>query len=222
MGVALAAALGVLAACVALRLLDAFLIRSDAWPGAQPLTRIAGPGLRGIGFRHVGAGALDLGAGALDLGAGATLAASMAVLFLAPAALGAAPELRFAASAFSLDGPGEAGLMTRLAPGRANLVQAALFRLWHVVWPLRAALDGVMNPAAAALYGAGYVAVATAMGFSWGSFMLWFASPRPGIVAQAAMNVAHVAPALGGATVATVGPSKPPVSGVRRGGPADA
>lgn len=39
--------------------------------------------------------------------------------------------------------------------GRANAVPAVLFGLWHLVRPLRAAIDGDMAPAAALSFGAG-------------------------------------------------------------------
>ena len=60
-------------------------------------------------------------------------------------------------------------LLTRLAATmsrmRANAVQAVLFGLWHIVWPLRWFYDGQMTLGAAMTYGAGYILVATMMGF---------------------------------------------------------
>lgn len=96
-----------------------------------------------------------------------------------------------------------AAAMSRM---RANAVQAILFGLWHIVWPLRAVIDGDMATSEAMSYGAGYILVATLMGFVWGCFFVWFKSLWVGIFAHtfqnAALNVFHITTAAGGTGLA--------------------
>ncbi|WP_168708496.1 type II CAAX endopeptidase family protein [Hydrogenophaga sp. PAMC20947] len=81
-------------------------------------------------------------------------------------------------------------LVVTMSRMRANVVQALLFGLWHIVWPLRAFYDGEMALGAAMSYGAGYMLVATMMGFAWGCFFIWFRSLWVGIFAHAFQNIA--------------------------------
>lgn len=96
-----------------------------------------------------------------------------------------------------------AATMTRM---RANVVQSVLFGLWHIVWPLRAFYDGEMTLGAAMSYGAGYILVATMMGFVWGCFFIWLRSLWVGIFAHAFQNVAltvfHITTAAGASGLA--------------------
>ena len=89
---------------------------------------------------------------------------------------------------------------------RANVVQSVLFGFWHIVWPLRAIYDGEMTFGAGISYGAGYIFVATMMGFVWGCFFIWFRSLWVGILAHAfqnaALNVFHITTAAGGSGLA--------------------
>lgn len=60
-------------------------------------------------------------------------------------------------------------LGARYRPHRANLTQALLFGLWHVVWPLRDWLDG-KTPASTALgMAVGYVALSGLIGWIFGA-----------------------------------------------------
>lgn len=85
---------------------------------------------------------------------------------------------------------------------RANVVQSVLFGFWHIVWPLRWFFDGEMTLGAAMTFGAGYILVATMMGFVWGCFFIWFRSLWIGIFAHAFQNAAlsmfHITTAAGG------------------------
>ncbi len=96
-----------------------------------------------------------------------------------------------------------AAIMSRM---RANVIQSVLFGLWHIVWPLRAFYDGEMTLNAAITFGAGYIVVATMMGFVWGCFFLWFRSLWVGILAHAlhnaAFNIFHITTAAGASGVA--------------------
>jgi uncharacterized protein len=48
--------------------------------------------------------------------------------------------------------------LLRMSFARANVLQASLFGLWHVVWPLRAWMDGDMNALAATAAALIYIA----------------------------------------------------------------
>ena len=95
------------------------------------------------------------------------------------------------------------GIMPRM---RANAVQALVFGIWHIVWPLRAVFDGGMTLSAAMFIGVGYILVATMMGFVWGCFFLWFRSLWVSILAHAfhntALNIFHLTTATGASGVA--------------------
>ena len=95
------------------------------------------------------------------------------------------------------------GIMPRT---RANAVQALVFGIWHIVWPLRWVYDGEMTLGTAMLLGVGYILVATMMGFVWGCFFLWFRSLWVSILAHAfhntALNIFHITTAAGVSGVA--------------------
>lgn len=94
-------------------------------------------------------------------------------------------------------------IMSRM---RANVFQSVLFGFWHIVWPLRAIYDGKMTLGAAMSFGAGYIFVATMMGFVWGCFFIWFRSLWVSILAHAlqnaALNVFHITTAAGASGMA--------------------
>jgi membrane protease YdiL (CAAX protease family) len=60
----------------------------------------------------------------------------------------------------------------RLSPWRANLLQAAIFGVWHVAWPIKHLLDGETDLAGAASE-AGIIVLASAIsGLAWGYLYL--------------------------------------------------
>ncbi|MBE3598386.1 MAG: CPBP family intramembrane metalloprotease [Limnochordaceae bacterium] len=59
-------------------------------------------------------------------------------------------------------------LVPVLGPTRANLLQAALFGIWHLVWPLREVLDGSMGISTALGLGAGYTVLSFLIGLAFG------------------------------------------------------
>lgn len=59
-------------------------------------------------------------------------------------------------------------LESRLTPWRANLVQAALFGLWHISRPLRSLVVGGRTPSSAVAYGIQYALGTTIHGLVWG------------------------------------------------------
>jgi membrane protease YdiL (CAAX protease family) len=61
-------------------------------------------------------------------------------------------------------------LGSRMSVWKANFVQAVIFGVWHIVWPLRDYLDGKTSLNAAVGISAGYVLLAGMIGFSWGYF----------------------------------------------------
>lgn len=93
-----------------------------------------------------------------------------------------------------------------VSSNRANLIQAALFGLWHVVWPLRAVIDGEMAADAALVFGTGYVLVSAMVGYVWGCLFLWFRSLWVPVLSHsfhnAVLNVVHVTTGNGTSTVA--------------------
>ena len=89
----------------------------------------------------------------------------------------------------------------RYRPSTANLMQAGIFGLWHVVWPLREYLDGRMSGAAALGMGVGYVLISGLVGWVFGAVFLrtgslwwpWAAHT----LNNSAHNFLHVAVAAG-------------------------
>lgn len=241
-----AAAVGLL--CVALRLADVFIIRSDEWIGEQVVSKLAGLGLvlgylvwaklpgSAIGFRRPAVKRLlGVGLGYTFLVMGLAFVVQLAVL----AAQGHAPGLEISLQGVSLGAlaPQPTGMMAAtsviagnllnatmeeslfrgllishlavaMSARRANVIQAVLFGLWHLVWPLRAVMDGEMALGAALGIGAGYVVVSTLIGLVWGAFFIWFRSLWVSILAHAvhnaALNVLHVTIATGGTAPLTL------------------
>jgi len=90
---------------------------------------------------------------------------------------------------------------SRIALWKANLIQAGLFGLWHVVWPLRDYLDGKMEAAEAIGIAIGYVIISGLIGFAWGYFyqktntpwLAWTAHT----VNNSTLNLLHITTATG-------------------------
>jgi membrane protease YdiL (CAAX protease family) len=61
-------------------------------------------------------------------------------------------------------------LGSRMNMGRANLIQAVLFGVWHIVLPLRDYLDGQTSMLSALTISAGYILLSGLIGFAWGYF----------------------------------------------------
>lgn len=215
-GTALRAALFLLLACIALRLADVFWIRSDEWFGEQFVTKALGLLLvllfawriAPIGLRHFPLGPV------LRVGVGVSLAviAFVALLLWGGLALaGMAPDFRLSLGsehgmAFAIvmliglnmmnavmeEGLFRGVLLRQWAPRLgalwANAAQAALFGLWHLVWPLRAVVDGDTSLGAALSFGSGYVLVSALIGFYWGWLTLWTRSLWPAIIAHGINN----------------------------------
>jgi membrane protease YdiL (CAAX protease family) len=232
--------------CVAVRVLDVFVVRSDEWIGEQVLTKVlglaivlayviwSGFGLARLGFRRPSmASTLGVGVGLTV----AVMAATFALQFFVLAAQGQAPQFIVGVEGFAIGDQPDGGVGTGPAIGlisfnlvnalmeeslfrgllithvamamsamRANIIQAVLFGLWHIVWPIRAVVDGDMSIDAAMVYSTGFVLVSTIMGFVWGCFFIWFRSLWVPIIAHtihnAALNVFHITTISGASTVA--------------------
>lgn len=200
-------ALLILLACIALRLADVFWIRSDEWFGEQFLTKAAGLvlvllfawrvapiGLRHVPWRQVAG---------IGIGVSLAVIALVALLLWGGLALaGMAPDFRLSldsergiaaailmliglnmVNAVMEEGLFRGVLLSQWAPRIgalwANAAQAALFGLWHLVWPLRAVMDGETSLAATLSFGSGYVLVSALIGFYWGWLTLWTRSLWP-------------------------------------------
>ncbi|MDI3299697.1 MAG: CPBP family intramembrane metalloprotease [Bacillota bacterium] len=96
-------------------------------------------------------------------------------------------------------------LMTQLGrvvgPVGANLLQAGLFGVWHVVWPLREFLDGAMDASTALGVGAGYTLLSFLIGLAFGGLFqatgsLW-APWVAHTLSNSALNVLQIAVAAG-------------------------
>jgi membrane protease YdiL (CAAX protease family) len=61
-------------------------------------------------------------------------------------------------------------LGSRMSLMKANLIQAALFGVWHITVPIRAYVDGQMGLVAAVVMSVGYILVSGLTGFAWGTF----------------------------------------------------
>lgn len=61
-------------------------------------------------------------------------------------------------------------LGSRMNMGRANLIQAVLFGVWHIVLPMRDYLDGQTSMLAALSISVGYILLSGLIGFAWGYF----------------------------------------------------
>ncbi len=92
-------------------------------------------------------------------------------------------------------------LGSRIALWKANLIQASLFGLWHIVWPIRDYLDGKTDASEALVIAIGYVIVSGLIGFAWGYFYqktntLWIAWTAH-TVNNTTMNLLHITTAAG-------------------------
>jgi membrane protease YdiL (CAAX protease family) len=89
----------------------------------------------------------------------------------------------------------------RLSPWRANLLQAVVFGLWHLAWPIWRLLDGHADLAAAASEGVIIVLASTVSGLAYGYLFLktdslwapWIAHT----ISNTALNLLHVRTAAG-------------------------
>jgi membrane protease YdiL (CAAX protease family) len=61
-------------------------------------------------------------------------------------------------------------LGSRMSLTKANLIQAALFGVWHITVPIRAYVDGQMDLVAAVAMSVVYILVSGLIGFAWGYF----------------------------------------------------
>ncbi|MGI6244813.1 MAG: CPBP family intramembrane glutamic endopeptidase [Pseudochelatococcus sp.] len=91
--------------------------------------------------------------------------------------------------------------LLRMSFARANLLQAVLFGLWHVIWPLRGWMDGEMSAPVALGIAATYVISAGVAGYAWGLLFLatrslWSAFTAH-TVHNSVLNALHVDTGLG-------------------------
>jgi membrane protease YdiL (CAAX protease family) len=61
-------------------------------------------------------------------------------------------------------------LGSRMSLMKANLIQAALFGVWHITVPIRAYVDGQMDLVTAGVMSVGYILLSGLIGFAWGYF----------------------------------------------------
>lgn len=87
-------------------------------------------------------------------------------------------------------------LVGAMSVRRANLTQATLFGFWHLVWPIRAAMDGAMTVQMAVAASAVYVAASGIVGYAWGMLFLWtgslWTSWSAHTVHNSVLNLVHV------------------------------
>lgn len=211
-------ALMLFAICVVLRILDVFWIRSDAWFGEQFLTKAIGLGLvllfawrcAPIALRHIPVRQT------LGLGVGVSLTVICGVALLLWGALqatgfqpsfqlmleqerGLVVALAMLIGLNLLNAMMEEGLFrgvllsqlaSKIGASKANITQAVLFGLWHVVWPVRSVLEGDAQPLNAIIFGSGYVVVSALIGGYWGWLTLHSRSLWPAILAHGLNNAA--------------------------------
>ncbi len=92
-------------------------------------------------------------------------------------------------------------LGSRMALWKANLIQAGIFGVWHIVWPARDYLDGKMDAGEAIGIAVGYAIISGLIGFAWGYFYqktntLWVAWAAH-TVNNSTMNLVHITTAAG-------------------------
>lgn len=98
-------------------------------------------------------------------------------------------------------------LGSRISLFKTNLIQAGLFGIWHIVWPLRDFLDGRTTLISAIGTSLGYILLSGLIGFSWGYFYqktnsLW-ASWSAHTLNNSVINLVHITTSVG--TPATLG-----------------
>jgi len=92
-------------------------------------------------------------------------------------------------------------LGSRMSLIKANIIQAILFGIWHIVWPLRDFADGRTTLLAALWTSAGYILLAGLIGYAWGYFYqktnsLW-TSWSAHTLNNSAINLVHIATPIG-------------------------
>jgi len=90
---------------------------------------------------------------------------------------------------------------SRMSLMKANLIQASLFGIWHIVWPIRDYLDGRTGLLTVVGMSAGYILLSGMIGFAWGYFYqktnsLW-ASWSAHTLNNTIMNFFHITTAAG-------------------------
>ena len=90
---------------------------------------------------------------------------------------------------------------SRMSLMKANLIQASLFGIWHIVWPIRDYLDGRTDLLTVVGMSAGYILLSGMIGFAWGYFYqktnsLW-ASWSAHTLNNTIMNFFHITTASG-------------------------
>ncbi|MFZ5881096.1 MAG: CPBP family intramembrane glutamic endopeptidase [Chloroflexota bacterium] len=92
-------------------------------------------------------------------------------------------------------------LGSRWSLAKANLAQAAIFGVWHIVWPLRDYLDGKTDFASMLGVSIGYILLSALVGLAWGLLFiktnsLW-TSWSAHTLNNTAMNLLHITTAAG-------------------------
>lgn len=92
-------------------------------------------------------------------------------------------------------------LGSRMSLARANIIQAGLFGIWHIVWSLRDYLDGRITLMATVVTSAGYILLSGLIGFAWGYFYqktnsLW-ASWSAHTLNNTVFNLVHITTSAG-------------------------
>ena len=92
-------------------------------------------------------------------------------------------------------------LGSRMSLIKANLIQASIFGVWHIVWPLRDYLDGKTDFASMLGVSIGYILLSGLVGLAWGLFYiktnsLW-TSWSAHTLNNTAMNLLHITTAAG-------------------------
>jgi uncharacterized protein len=92
-------------------------------------------------------------------------------------------------------------LGSRWSLGKANLVQASIFGIWHIVWPLRDYLDGKTDFASMLGVSIGYILLSALIGLAWGLLFiktnsLW-TSWSAHTLNNTVMNFLHITTAAG-------------------------
>lgn len=92
-------------------------------------------------------------------------------------------------------------LGSRMSHAKANIIQASLFGVWHIVWSLRDYLDGRITLMVAVGISAGYILLSGLIGFVWGYFYqktnsLW-ASWSAHTLNNTVFNLVHITTSAG-------------------------
>jgi len=92
-------------------------------------------------------------------------------------------------------------LGSRMSLTRANLIQAGIFGIWHIIWPLRDYLDGHITLMTTVITSVGYILLSGLIGFAWGYFYqktnsLW-ASWSAHTLNNTIFNLVHITTSTG-------------------------